>query len=149
MLDVQGNDQLKAGNNMSTTIIRSVGVAAATMLAVGSAALLATPAQAKGVDDGKVEVRGTCSQGGTYKLKAKHDDNKIEWEFEVDTNKAGQTFAVTVKDNSRTVFSGSRTTLAPSGSFSVEKKTANFAGTDIIVARATRGSNVCAATVSV
>jgi hypothetical protein len=133
---------------MSGKLVRSVGVATAAMLAMGSAALLAAPAEAKG-SDGRVEKRGTCSKGGTWKLKAKHDDNRIEWEFEVDTNRVGQKWSVKVTDNKTRIFTGTRTTTAPSGSFSVEKKTANRAGKDVIKARATRGKNVCAGTVSV
>jgi hypothetical protein len=55
--------------------------------------------------------------------------------------------AVTLTDNRSTGFSGSRTTVALSGSFSVRALTANRPGTDVIVARATRGSQTCAGSV--
>ena len=108
---------------------------------------MAAPAQAKGSD--AVTAAGTCSNGATWKLKAKHDDTRIEWEFEVDTNSVGRVWSVKVTDNSTTVFTGQRTTLAPSGSFSVERRSADRAGADVIRATATRGSAVCSARISV
>ena len=44
--------------------------------------------------------------------------------------------------------SGRRTTVAPSGSFSVEKRIPNRSGVDRITGRATRGSVVCSTSVS-
>ena len=87
------------------------------------------PAQAKhhGGGDDRVEARGACTGGGHWKLKAKHDDGRIEYEFEVDTNKVGKRWTVKVSDNGHRVFSGHRTTQPPSGSFSLEKMTKNRA----------------------
>jgi DUF4097 and DUF4098 domain-containing protein YvlB len=119
----------------------SIGTVAATALA-GTIAL-ATPASAHGGDDGVIK-RGSCSNAGTWKLKAKHDNGRIEVEFEVDTNRAGKTFAVRLSDNRVAFFRGHRTTQPPSGSFEVERRTANRAGTDVIRGRAVRGDNVCA-----
>jgi hypothetical protein len=112
-------------------------------VAVGSMALAAGPAQAKGGDDGRVEAQGACTGGGVWKLKAKHDDGRVEYAFEVDTNHVGQTWNVKVTDNGASVWSGTRTTVAPSGSFSLERTTANRAGADKIVATATRGAASC------
>jgi hypothetical protein len=119
-----------------TALIGIVATAAVPLALVG-------PAAAKGGGGDRVVASGSCTGGGVWKLKAKHDDARVEWEFEVDTNRVGQVWKVTVKDNGGTVFSGNRTTLAPSGSFSVERTTVDKPGTDRIVATATRGSATC------
>ncbi|MCW2803760.1 MAG: hypothetical protein QOF52_659 [Propionibacteriaceae bacterium] len=129
------------------TKLSRAGLAVATAVALGSTAL-AVPAEAKGHDD-RAQVRGHCSKQGTWKLKAKHDDGRIEIEAEVDTNRVGQVWRVKFYDNGTKVWSGKRTTKAPSGSFSVSKKTRNRAGTDVVKFRATRGSNVCSGSVRV
>jgi hypothetical protein len=131
---------------MSITTVKHLAVAAA-IAGLAVPMTVATPAQASGGDF--VRKSGTCTNGSTWKLKAKHDDGRIEWEFEVDTNRNGRVWAVKVTDNGRTVFSGNRTTRAPSGSFSVERRTANRAGVDAIRARATRGTAVCAGSLRV
>ena len=83
-----------------------------------------------------MRTSGTCSQGATWKLKAKTDDGRLEVELEVDSNRVGQSWSVRLKDNGVLVWSGTRTTLAPSGSFEVERRIANRAGTDTITAYA-------------
>ena len=116
--------------------------AAATLAGGGLAVLGSVPAQAKG-SDYRVVKTGSCSSYGTWKLKAKADDGRIEVELEIDTNRDGQTFDTTLRRDGALVWSGSRTTRAPSGSFSVERRISNSAGDDVIVGRAVRGSNVC------
>lgn len=110
-----------------------VGTVAAAALAVSPLVLTAPDASAKGV---RVQTSGDCAARTDWKLKAKNDDGRIEVELEVDSNRNGQRWAVTVKDNGVKVWSGHRTTRAPSGSFSVEKRIANRAGADRIVATA-------------
>ena len=118
-------------------------LAAATTLAAGGLAVLGTvPAQASG-SDYRVVKTGSCSSYGVWKLKAKADDGRIEVELEVDTNRNGQAFDVALRRDGSLVWSGSRTTQAPSGSFTVERRISNSAGDDVIVGRAVRGSNVC------
>ncbi len=80
---------------------------------------------------------GNCSMSSDWKLKAKPDNGSLEVEFEVDSNKNGQVWNVTLKDNGSAFFTGQRTTHAPSGSFSVHRLTSNNAGTDTISAKAT------------
>ena len=124
--------------------------ATAVTLAVGAGALaVAAPAHASGGDRG-VERQGACSAGAVWKLKAKHDDGRIEAEFEVDSNRVGQMWNVRLFDNGVHVFRGPRRTVAPSGSFSVERRIANRAGTDTIraVALNARTGQRCAGTVS-
>jgi hypothetical protein len=107
---------------------------------------VAGPAAASG--GGGVRNSGACSKAGVFELKAKHDDGVIEIEYEVDTNRAGQAFAVRLTDNGTVIVKRTVTTTAPSGSFTVHKRTANRAGTDLIRAHAVRGTNVCAGHVS-
>lgn len=107
----------------------------------------ASPASAAGGDRG-VSASGTCSAGASWSLKAKHDDGRIQWEFEVDSNRVGQSWAVRVTDNGTQVFKGTRTTMAPSGSFTVSRRTANMAGSDTIVARATHMGQTCSGRVT-
>jgi hypothetical protein len=105
-------------------------------------------ASAKGND---VKVTGTCSSGSHWKLKAGVRDSGLETEFEVDSNKVGQVWSVRITDNGAQVFVGNKTTVAPSGSFSVSRHTTNRAGTDKIVGRATNAKTgeTCRGTVSV
>ena len=83
------------------TAMRGAGLALTTMIAAGSLAAVrhARPGQGSRWRDDRVEARGTCTGGGTWKLKAKHDDGRIEYEFEVDTNKVGQRWTVKASDN--------------------------------------------------
>jgi hypothetical protein len=102
-----------------------------------------------GGDRGK-RVAGTCTDGSTAKLKVKPDDGRLEVEFEVDQNRNGVTWAVRVRRDGTLVIKRSATTHAPSGSFEVEKKIANAAGSDRIAARATSPSGeVCTASLRI
>lgn len=89
---------------------------------------------------------GACSNGADWKLKAKNDDGLIEVEFEVDQNVNGRRWNVTITRDGAVVFRGIRTTRPPSGSFSVNRRIANPAGRDriVAVARTPRGA-VCRA----
>jgi hypothetical protein len=132
---------------MNAFLTRSVTAAIATA-AVIAPLTFAGPASASG---GSVTVRstGSCTGGGVFELKAKHDDGRIEVEYEVDTNRAGQVWHVRLTDNGVTVFTGTATTVAPSGSFTVRRLIANRAGTDRIRARATLGTTrSCGGTVA-
>lgn len=131
---------------MSRNKITRMAVAAA-IAGVSVPMTMAAPAQAKGAD--VVRAHGSCTTAATWKLKAKHDAGRIEWEFEVDTNHAGRIWSVKVTDNGTAVFSGNRTTVTPSGSFSVERRTTNRSGADVLRARAARGAAICTATVTV
>ena len=118
------------------------GTAAAlivTATAFAGTAMLAPSAQASG---GSADVRanGSCSAASTWKLKAKPDNGRIDLEFEVDSNVNGQTWAVRIRDNGHLVFSGNRTTHAPSGSFTVDRLVTNRAGSDAFVGRATNAT---------
>jgi hypothetical protein len=115
--------------------IRIITIALA--LAVSGAALTVTPiASAKGGDP--VRVRGTCTQSSTAKLKLSRDNGSIEVEFEVDQNRNGVPWKVTLRRNGTLVASTTATTHAPSGSFSLRRVIAGPQGT--VVAVATRAS---------
>jgi len=124
-----------------------IGIAAlaAMLLALAPAAL----AGGKKGGDGIVK-RGACSAGSSWKLKVKSDDGRIETEFEVDQNRVGKRWRVTLLRNGSTVFSGIRRTVAPSGSFTVHRLLAASAGTNRIVAtaRALQGGERCRAAIS-
>ncbi|MEA2550908.1 MAG: hypothetical protein QOE25_677 [Actinomycetota bacterium] len=79
---------------------------------------------------GDVIERGSCSGSSDWKLKLSPEDGRIEVEFEVDSNKVGQTWHVRLTDNGTKVFGGSRVTQGSSGSFTVRKVTTDLAGTD-------------------
>lgn len=94
-------------------------------------------------------VAGTCTDGSTAKLKVKPDDGRIETELEVDQNRNGVTWQVRIRRDGRLVVSTSATTHRPSGSFSVERRIADPAGSNRITARATSPSGeVCTASVT-
>jgi hypothetical protein len=133
-------------NAMTLKPVQRVAVTG-TLGALVATMAMAVPAQAQ--SSKAVVEHGTCTNGATWKLKAKHDDALIQWEFEVDTNHAGRVWTVRVGDNGTRVFHGKATTVAPSGSFSIERKTANRAGADVIRAHAARGSATCTAHVTV
>jgi hypothetical protein len=95
-------------------------------------------------------VSGTCSGNATSKLKVKHDSGRVETEFEVDQNRSGVTWKVSIRHNGTQAIRTTATTRAPSGSFSVERRLADRAGTDRISARATSPSGqVCTAAASI
>ncbi|MDR2986099.1 MAG: hypothetical protein LBV34_14780 [Nocardiopsaceae bacterium] len=102
----------------------------------------ATPAFASG-GGGGVRSSGACTNGGHFELKAKHDDGRIEMEYEVDSNRAGQVWAVKITDNGAVVVSRHATTAGRSGSFTIEKRITNRSGLDHIHARATFRNRTC------
>lgn len=131
---------------MRTTLTtRLTATALGAVLLLGAAG--AAPAAAK---SGDVRVAGRCTARTTSKLKVKHDDGRIEAELEVDSNRNGQRWNVRLTDQGVLVFAGAATTKAPSGSFEVERRIPNRAGTDVIRATATNPATgeTCTATAS-
>jgi hypothetical protein len=130
------------------TRTRLLMTAAAITVSLGAPiAATATPAFASG-GGGGVKASGACTNGGHFTLKAKHDDGRIELEYEVDSNRAGQVWAVRITDNGAVVVSRNATTAGPSGSFTIEKKIASRAGADHIHARATFKDHTCRGSVT-
>jgi hypothetical protein len=87
--------------------------------------------------DGDLRVAGACTASSTSKLKLSHEDGGIEVEFEVDQNRNGVPWRVTLRRNGALVASTTAVTRAPSGSFSVRRVIANGPGADRVVASAT------------
>jgi hypothetical protein len=118
--------------------------------AVAAVAALALPATSPASDD-DIRHAGECTGGSTSKIKVKPDDGGLEVEFEVDQNRNGVKWKAKIKDNSDVVFRGSARTHAPSGSFSIERRIANRAGTDTItgIARNKHSGERCVARVSI
>jgi hypothetical protein len=115
-------------------------------LSLFAAALLVVPAAlAKGGNSRAVSVRGVCSQQSTSKLKLTREDRGIEVEFQVDQNRDGVPWNVTLKRNGHRVASLGATTHAPSGSFEIRRVIAGKLGSSRIVARATRSGETCSA----
>jgi hypothetical protein len=106
-----------------------------TTLAIGTTLVLSLAGTAE-AKSGDVRANGTCSKASTSKIKLKLDDGRIETEFEVDQNRVGQRWNVSLADNGVVVARTTATTKAPSGSFEVKRLLPNRAGTDAIVARA-------------
>jgi len=94
---------------------------------------MSTAAVAK---DGDVIRQGACSGNSDWKLKLSPENGKIEVEYEVDSNRNGQTWAVKIFKNGNRIFNGTRTTKAPSGSFEVRLVTGDPAGSDTFRAKA-------------
>jgi hypothetical protein len=128
------------------TSSKSIGLAATAAAALA----LAVPGAGMAKDgDGRVLRNGDCSGASNWKLKAKPDDGRLETEFEVDQNRNGVRWNVVIRRNGRVAFRGARTTKAPSGSFSVERRLADGAGKDRITAVATRDGETCRASLTI
>ena len=131
------------GDDMKTLTITT-----ATLLTLPTLALLgAAPAHA-GDDDR--QRTGSCSGSATWKIKAGPDDGRMEVEAEVDSNRTGQTWRWTLRHDGAVVDRGRSVTSGRSGSFDVERRTANAAGTDTFTFRAVHRATgqVCVARVS-
>jgi hypothetical protein len=110
------------------TRIAVTGALALGVMAVGSTAAVAK--------DGDVVRTGSCSGASDWKLKLSPENGKIEVEYEVDSNKVGQTWRVKLFHDGNRFFVGTRQTAGASGSFEVRKVVANHSGTDEFRARA-------------
>ena len=111
---------------------------------VAGAALVAIPATF--AKDGDVLVQGTCTGPSSSKLKLSEEDGRIEVEFEVDQNRNGVRWTVTLRRPTTLLVRTTRVTRGPSGSFELRRVIGNRAGADRIIARATRSSGeVCRA----
>ena len=125
------------------TVLAALTVAALTV-PVG----LVPPASASHGGGTDVRTSGHCSGSAHWSLKAKPDDGRIEVEGEVDSNRAGQVWHWRLKHNGSLSARGTKRTAGRSGSFDVERRMANLAGTDHFTFRATHRRQVCRGTIS-
>ncbi len=118
---------------------------ALAVLALVAAAAPVAVAGTATAGPGDLVRRGSCSGSTDWKLKAKHDDGRLEVEGEVDSNRNGQDWRWRMIHDGSVSARGWATTHAPSGSFSVERRMVNRSGTDKIVfkARNPRTGEVC------
>ena len=108
----------------------TIGLAAAFVL---GALTVAPSALAK---DGDVIKEGNCSGSTDWKLKLSEENGKIEVEYEIDQNKVGQKWRVTLKHNGERFYRDVKETKGPSGSFEVRRVEPNLAGDDRFVGKA-------------
>ncbi|KRF28726.1 hypothetical protein ASG94_21060 [Nocardioides sp. Soil805] len=123
-------------------------LAAAALLATAGPALTAPGAFASGGSDDETIRTGSCSAGASWKIKAKPDDGRLEVEAEIDSNRVGQTWTWVLKHNGSVSARGASRTAGRSGSFDVERRTVDAAGTDSFRFRATHDGAVCVARLS-
>jgi len=121
---------------------------AALIVAITLPFLGAVPAHA-GDGDSEVTRHGSCSGSTDWKIKAKSDDGRIEVESGIDSNRSGQVWHWTLRQNGGIAADGRSTTRGRSGSFEVERETRNAAGTDAFRFRAVNRASgeVCVARV--
>src|SRR3954447_10676974 len=91
-----------------------------------------------GGDRPEVRVAGVCGKGATAKLKLKSRDGAIEAEFEIDHNHTGSAWRIVVVQERRVVWRGNARTIAPSGSWSIERRLGDLPRADQVMARAGR-----------
>ena len=116
---------------------------------VVAAGTLAPTASARHGGGAAKTVAGKCTNRSAAKLKVKADDGRLATEFEVDQNRNGVRWKVVLRRNGNMAVRTQATTHAPSGSFSVERRLTDGAGSDRITARATSPSGeVCTAALS-
>jgi hypothetical protein len=112
-----------------------------TNLIIGMAAAAATLVPATALaKDGDVRKSGTCSKSSASKIKLSPDNGRIETEFEVDQNRSGVRWKVTLRRNGKLATSTHATTAGRSGSFTVRRLLSNGSGADTVTARATSPS---------
>ena len=119
---------------MSSLLSRAAAVAMAAAITVGSTGLAAADHGGGGGSD--VRREGSCSGSAHWKLKVKPDDGRLDVELEVDSNRSGQVWSWRILHDGFTSYHGNRTTRAPSGSFRVERRVVDMAGSDLIGLRA-------------
>lgn len=124
----------------TTKKLTALAVNVVSLAAIG-VSLGAAPAHA---GDDEIIKRGNCSGSADWKLKVDiEDDGRLEVEGEVDSNVNGQTWRWLMRHNGSVTARGTATTVAPSGSFEVERRMVNLQGTDRIVFRAEHAGQVC------
>jgi hypothetical protein len=128
------NDERRPMNTRSALV--------ALALTLGVTLLLVPAAFAK---DGDVRVSGSCTGRVTSKLKLSEEDGAIEVEFEVDQNRNGVPWKVTLRRNGSVVASTTARTRPPSGSFEVRRVISGSAGTRVTATATNPSTGTCRA----
>ena len=116
---------------------------AVTVFAAVLVAFASTAAAHASKGGNRIVKSGTCS-ASSHEAQGKGGQRSIETEFEVDQNRVGKRWRVTISKNGTAVFRGIRTTQAPSGSFSVQRLLAGGAGSRIVAtAKALASGETC------
>ena len=118
-------------------IMRTIQRMVLSVMLVASAIALAPAAGARA---GDVIRTGACSGASDWKLKLSPEDDGIQLEFEVDSNRVGQTGRIRIRQNGVLILTGTRVTKAPSGSFTVRRLTKDTTGTDAFRAASTNAA---------
>ena len=116
--------------------VHAIAVTLALALAALVGGLTATPALAGSAKDGDLRVAGECTRASTSKLKLSRENGRIEVEFEVDQNRVGVRWTVTLRRNGSIARRVTRVTNAPSGSFELRAVTPDGPGADTFRAEA-------------
>jgi len=125
-------------------------LAALTLSGLALPLAATAPALASHSGGSAVRTHGGCGGAAVWHLKAKPSNGRIEVEAEVDSNRVGQVWDWTIKHNGSRAAKGSSTTAGASGSFTVQRRMVDKAGTDHFAFRAVRRAtgDVCRGTVS-
>ena len=123
-----------------TVLITAISVL--TPLTLSSAAVAGTS---------DVERRGSCSGSSHWELDLVRDRGRIEVDFEVTQHVIGDRWRVRLLHDGDVFFRDVRTTHGDDGSFDVERRTNDAAGTDRFAARAVNTSTgeVCRGTATI
>ena len=146
-----GGPKAMEGAQMSRSGHRTYGIALAIVAALVAAVGLAVAGTANAKGDDDVLVRGTCTGRSAVKMKASPENGRLEVELEVDENRVGRRWRVTLSKPTKVVFRGVRRTTGPSGSFELRRVVANNAGADRITgqARELRTGERCRVTLTI
>jgi hypothetical protein len=114
--------------------------------ALVTAFVLLVPAGIASAGQNDVIREGSCTDASDWKVKVSPEDGRLEVEFEVDQNVAGDRWRVRIRHDGDLAFRGLRTTRGPSGSFEVRIVENDTGGADVFRARARNLSTdeVCA-----
>jgi len=128
---------------------RRISLLCASATLITAAAVSTAPAVSAAAGD--VIRTGNCTGSSDWKLKLSKDNGRIEVEFEVDSNRIGQTWIAKIKRNGNVLASGYRVTKAPSGSFTFRALISDRPGIDTVVGRARnlRSGEICRGVASI
>jgi hypothetical protein len=112
-------------------------VCAVGLLAGGLVGSFGSSVPALAGGDQEVINRGRCSMGSQWRVRIRTDGpNRLDLNFEVDSNVPGQTWRAGMAYNGDVVFNGFATTNQVDGEFDIDVEVANQPGTDTLQAAA-------------